>query len=34
VGHSEGGLIGRYYVQNLDGARRVCVRRSTRCRQC
>src|SRR5262249_48021168 len=23
VGHSEGGLIGRYYVQKLDGARRV-----------
>jgi len=23
VGHSEGGLIGRYYVQMLDGARRV-----------
>ena len=23
VGHSEGGLIGRYYVQRLDGARRV-----------
>src|SRR5262249_37218961 len=22
VGHSEGGLIGRYYVQQLDGARR------------
>ena len=23
VGHSEGGLIGRYYVQKLNGARRV-----------
>src|SRR5262249_36305304 len=23
VGHSEGGLIGRYYVQKLDGAARV-----------
>jgi triacylglycerol lipase len=23
IGHSEGGLIGRYYVQKLDGARRV-----------
>jgi triacylglycerol lipase len=23
VGHSEGGLIGRYYVQKLEGARRV-----------
>src|SRR5438132_1398423 len=23
VGHSEGGLIGRYYIQKLDGARRV-----------
>ena len=23
VGHSEGGLIGRYYVQKVDGARRV-----------
>ena len=23
VGHSEGGLIGRYYVQRLNGARRV-----------
>ena len=23
VGHSEGGLIGRYYVQKLDGAHRV-----------
>src|SRR5262249_57989161 len=23
VGHSEGGLIGRYYVQKLDGACRV-----------
>jgi palmitoyl protein thioesterase len=23
VGHSEGGLIGRYYVQRLDGAQRV-----------
>jgi pimeloyl-ACP methyl ester carboxylesterase len=23
VGHSQGGLIGRYYVQNMNGARRV-----------
>src|SRR5207253_8054086 len=23
VGHSEGGLIGRYYIQKLDGTRRV-----------